>query len=132
MIACPAGSCSDIKDWSLGTELSVQRYFAYTAVANLNNYLHVLDYSLTTGGLISSLMAGDVVTVRNLGPLRNKPFTDSSLDLLRKPETASLIYANVQYRHTAHQHVLVSPQRFWRLWNSSWTFEVRISKLSHV
>lgn len=59
---CESINCQNVKDYTIGSVLTIQRYLAYTAVVNLNNYLNSIYSALLDSGTISSLMAGDIVS----------------------------------------------------------------------
>lgn len=53
-----------MKDWDDGSDVTVQRFLAYTAMVNINNYLYNIYFSLLDSGTIGGLVSGDIVTVR--------------------------------------------------------------------
>lgn len=59
---CAGVSCNDVKDATSGSIESVQRYLAWNAVANLNNYLYSLYEALFDAGTLSGLLNGKIVT----------------------------------------------------------------------
>lgn len=59
-----------MKDWDNGSDLTVQRFLAYTAMVNLNNYLYNIYFSLLDSGTIGGLVSGDIVTVSLIAPVR--------------------------------------------------------------
>ena len=59
---CDPVGCSSVKDSASGSELSVQRFLAYTAVVNFNNYLNSITTALLDSGTISSLLDANLVT----------------------------------------------------------------------
>ncbi|KAF6222022.1 hypothetical protein HO133_001990 [Letharia lupina] len=60
---CDAIGCTQVKDWDNGSDLTVQRFLAYTAMVNLNNYLYNIYFSLLDSGTIGGLVSGNIVTV---------------------------------------------------------------------
>ena len=65
---CESINCQNVKDYTTGSVLTVQRYLAYTAVVNLNNYLNSIYSALLNSGTISSLTAGDIVSTFYTNP----------------------------------------------------------------
>ena len=59
---CESINCQNVKDSTIGSVLTIQRYLAYTAVVNLNNYLNSIYSALLDSSTISSLMTGDIVS----------------------------------------------------------------------
>ncbi len=53
-----------MKDWDNGSDLTAQRFLAYTAMVNINNYLYGIYFSLIDSGTIGGLVSGNIVTVR--------------------------------------------------------------------
>lgn len=60
---CDSIGCPDVKDYTSGTQLTVQRFLAYTSVVNLNNYLYSVASGLLNSGTIGGLVSGNIVTV---------------------------------------------------------------------
>ena len=65
---CESINCQNVKDYTIGSVLTIQRYLAYTAVVNLNNYLNSIYSALLDSGTISSLMTGDIVSTFYTNP----------------------------------------------------------------
>ncbi|KAI9707542.1 MAG: hypothetical protein M1836_000503 [Candelina mexicana] len=59
---CDSISCKDVRDSTVGSQESVQRYLAYQAVVNLNNYLRSCYDALYKAGTTQSLKSGEIVT----------------------------------------------------------------------
>lgn len=60
---CEPINCQNVKDYTAGSVLTIQRYLAYTAVVNLNNYLNSITSALLDSATISGLLAGNLVSV---------------------------------------------------------------------
>lgn len=61
-LECAGVSCNGVKDDTSGSIVSVQRYLAWNAVANLNNYLYALYEALFNAGTLNGLLDGKIVT----------------------------------------------------------------------
>ena len=59
---CDPVGCSSVKDSASGSEVSVQRFLAYTSIVNFNNYLNSIMTALLDSGTIASLIDGNIVT----------------------------------------------------------------------
>lgn len=59
---CDSITCSDVKDYNKGSELSVQRFLGYQAIVNVNNYMNAIMVAVMDAGTINSLMNGKLVT----------------------------------------------------------------------
>ena len=58
---CDPVGCSNVKDSASGSELSVQRFLAYTSIVNFNNYLNGIQTALLDSGTINSLLDANLV-----------------------------------------------------------------------
>ncbi|KAL6718665.1 hypothetical protein ACLMJK_002899 [Lecanora helva] len=65
---CDNIDCGDVKDYNDGTVLSVQRFIAYQAVVNFNNYLHSLYEALHDAAAVTGLMSADIVNTFFVNP----------------------------------------------------------------
>ena len=65
---CDSINCQNVKDSTTGSILTIQRYLAYTAVVNLNNYLNSITSALLDSGTITGLVASDIVTTFYTNP----------------------------------------------------------------
>ena len=65
---CASINCQNVKDYTIGSVLTIQRYLAYTAVVNLNNYLNSITSALLDSGTISGLLAGNIVSTFYTNP----------------------------------------------------------------
>ena len=61
---CQGVQCSDLKDFTAGDDLSIQRWLGYSALINVNNYLNSIYESLMNAGAIGGLVSANIVTVR--------------------------------------------------------------------
>ena len=59
---CDSISCSNVKDYNTGTQVSIQRFLGYQAVVNCNNYLNSVYTAVLDSGTVSSLIDGNIVT----------------------------------------------------------------------
>ncbi|KAL6721375.1 hypothetical protein ACLMJK_000478 [Lecanora helva] len=65
---CEGVSCNGVKDDTSGSVVSVQRYLAYNAVANFNNYLYTLYDALFDAGTLNGLLDDKIVTTYFTNP----------------------------------------------------------------
>ena len=61
-LECQGVSCSGVKDDTSGSVVSVQRYLAWNAVVNFNNYLYTLYEALFDAGTLNGLLDDKIVT----------------------------------------------------------------------
>lgn len=65
---CDSISCSDVKDYNSGTEVSVQRFLGYQSAVNLNNYFNSIYTAIFDSGTIASLLDAKIVTTFYTNP----------------------------------------------------------------
>ena len=68
LIACDNYACKDIKDSASGSNLVIQRYLAYNAFINLNNFFEVMISQLLTGANNGLGISTTIATVRESVP----------------------------------------------------------------
>ena len=68
MTECEGVSCNGVKDDTSGSVVAVQRYLAYNAVANFNNYLYTLYDALFNAGTLNGLLDDKIVTTYFTNP----------------------------------------------------------------
>ena len=68
MVECQGVSCNGVKDDTTGSVVSVQRYLAWNAVVNLNNYLYSLYEALFNAGTLNELLDSKIVTTYFTNP----------------------------------------------------------------
>ena len=85
MAACGSISCGDVKNWSNGGDITVQRYLGWTAIVNLNNYLYTIYNSLYKAATLSSLVNADLVTASRPPTEEGMQTSNGPVDLLYLP-----------------------------------------------
>lgn len=68
LIACDNVACKDIKDSASGSNLVIQRYLAYNAFINLNNFFEVMISQLLTAANNGLGISTTIATVRESVP----------------------------------------------------------------
>ena len=63
VVECTPIKCGDVRDGTTGATISIQRYEAYSAFVNFNNFLNAIYEALFDAGTIGIADTGEIVTV---------------------------------------------------------------------